>query len=312
MPFIVEVVRAATRAGLNTARSVPYAAALLGRGPHVPLDGQVVLVTGAARGLGAEIARQAHGRGASVVLVGRTLVTVQSIADELGERAAAFEADVTDLDALQRAADGAVARFGRIDVVVANAGVAPPSRTVLTIAPDDFEHTVEVDLLGQWRTVRATLPALVASKGHVLVVASVYAFLNGALNASYAVSKAGLEQLTRALRVELAPHGATAGVAYLGFIETDLAADAFSQEQVAQARSAAPAFVTTPMSVAHVADVVLSGIERRAPQVSAPVWVLPMLAARGLLDGVVDEFMVANAALASAVRMSEDEEPGSR
>src|SRR5207245_10473754 len=119
------------------------------------------------------------------------------------------------------AADGTVERFGGIDVVVANAGIAPPSDTMLTIDPYAFERTVDIDLLGQWRTIRATLPAVIERQGHILVVASIYAFFNGALNASYAASKAGIEQLTRAIRVELVHHGATAGVAYLGFVETD-------------------------------------------------------------------------------------------
>src|SRR5262249_4082166 len=162
-----------------------------------------------------------------------------------------------------------------IDVVVANAGIAPPSDTVLTIDPAEFERTVDIDLLGVWRTVRATLPALIERQGHVLVVASIYSFFNGAMNASYAASKAGIEQLTRALRVELAPHGATAGLAYLGFIETDLAADAFAQAHVAQARKAAPAFFTNPMPAERVARAVIDGIERRAAQVGAPSWVLP-------------------------------------
>jgi NAD(P)-dependent dehydrogenase (short-subunit alcohol dehydrogenase family) len=195
---------------------------------------------GAARGLGAEIARQAHDRGADVALVGRRRAPLEALAAQLGDRAAAFEADVSDLAALTRAAEATVERFGGIDVVVANAGIAPPSDTVLTIDPAAFERTVDIDLLGQWRTVRATLPALIERQGHVLVVASIYAFFNGALNASYAASKAGVEQLTRALRVELAPHGVSAGVAYLGFIQTDLAADVFEQAQVAQARRRRP------------------------------------------------------------------------
>lgn len=314
MVFLVEVARAATRAAMNAARTTPYVGPVLGsvvgRGERVPLAGQVVVVTGAARGLGAEVARQAHAAGARVALVGRNAATLQVLADELGGTAFAVEADVTDLAALRRAATQIGDRFGRIDVVVANAGVAPPSRTVLSIDPDDFERTVEVDLLGQWRTVRAMLPAVVASGGHVLVVASVYAFLNGALNASYAASKAGVEQLVRALRVELASHGATAGVAYLGFVETDLATEVFAQEHVSEARAAAPAFLTAPMSVEHAAREVLRGVEQRAPAVAAPAWVVPVLAARGVVGGVMDEFMIASARLAAAVRRAEDQQTG--
>jgi NAD(P)-dependent dehydrogenase (short-subunit alcohol dehydrogenase family) len=199
-----------------------------------------------------------------------------------------------------------VERFGGIDVVVANAGIAPPSDTILTIDPQAFEHTVDVDLLGQWRTMRATLPHVIERKGHILVVASIYAFFNGAMNASYAASKAGIEQLTRAVRVELAHHRATAGVAYLGFVETDLAADVFAQEQIEEARKAMPAVVTDAISVTEAGRSLIDGIERRAARVGAPGWVLPLLAVRGLATTVMDEYMIRNGRLSAAIRRSEE------
>jgi NAD(P)-dependent dehydrogenase (short-subunit alcohol dehydrogenase family) len=240
-----------------------------------------------------------------VSLVGRRLQPLERLAAELGDRAAAFEADVTDLAALQRAAGATVDCFGGIDVVVANAGIAPPSDTMLTIDPAEFERTVDIDLLGQWRTIRATLPSVIASRGHILVVASVYAFFNGALNASYAASKAGIEQLTRALRVELSHHRATAGVAYLGFVQTDLATEVFAQEHVEEARRTIPAFFTAPMPVEQAARILVEGIERRAPRVAAPRWVLPMLALRGLATTVMDEAMIRSPRLRSAIDHAE-------
>lgn len=299
------VLRAAGQATVGAAREVPLAGALLGRPEKLELDGRVVFITGAARGLGAELACQAHARGADVALVGRRLAPLEDLAAHLGGRAAAFEADVTDLDALQRAADAAAARFGGIDIVIANAGVAPPSDTILTIDPEAFERTVDVDLLGQWRTIRATLPALIERQGHVLVVASIYAFFNGALNASYAASKAGTEQLTRAARVELAHHGATAGLAYLGFIDTDLAADVFAQQQIEEMRRSIPEFLTRPMSTEATARAVLDGIERRAARVCAPAWVLPMLSARGIVTAVMDQMMLTNPRVAAAIEGAE-------
>ena len=300
--MIGDSLRAVGGLARNAARGVPVVGAVLGSGVSLPLNGRVVLVTGAARGLGAEIARQAHARGASVVLVGRRLAGVQTIADELGEGALAVEADVSDFAALRAAADAAIEAFGGIDVVVANAGIAPPSETVLTIDPDAFEHTVDVDLLGQWRTVRAALPSVVERGGHVVVISSIYAFFNGALNASYAASKAGIEQLTRALRVELVAHGATAGVAYLGFIDTDLTADAFAQEHVAAARDSVPSLFTRPITVQAAGEAVIRGIETRAGKIGAPAWVLPLLRARGLVTTVMDEVMIRNAALTRVIR----------
>lgn len=273
--------------------------------PRYDLQGRVVFITGAARGLGAETARRAHTRGAQVALVGRRLAPLQQLADELGSGAAAFEADVTSAERLQRAADDAVATFGGIDVVIANAGIAPPSHTVATIAADDFEHTVDVDLLGQWRTVRATLPAVLERRGHVLLVGSIYAFFNGVLAAPYAVSKAGVEQLARTLRVELAPHGATAGIAYLGFIDTDLAADAFADASAQAIRQAVPRVFTKEMTVTEAADAMLDAIERRAPRVSAPAWVRPLLAMRSVTTAVMDDVLLHNRNVQAAINDAE-------
>jgi NAD(P)-dependent dehydrogenase (short-subunit alcohol dehydrogenase family) len=302
---IEDTARALTTAGLNAARSLPVAGRVFGAAPHLDLDGRVVFVTGAARGIGAEVTRQAHARGARVALVGRRLKPLQELASQLGEGAVAFDADVRDLDALQRAADATVARFGGIDVVVANAGVAPQSEPILTIDPAEFERTVDIDLLGQWRTIRATLPAVIERRGHVLVVASIYSFVNGALNASYAASKAGVDQLTRALRVELAHHEATAGVAYLGFVETDLVDDAFAQQHVVEARSIVPELFTKPIPVTRAGRTLVHGIESRAATVAAPGWIRPLLPLRGVAGTLMDEFMLASPKLSGAIRRAE-------
>lgn len=303
--MIDDAARLLGRTAVRLARGIPVLGSRLGSPPRLELDGRVVLITGAARGLGREIARQAHGRGARVALVGRRLAPLEELAADLGDGAAAFQADVTDADALRRAAEGAVAAFGGIDVVVANAGIAPPSHTVGTIDPDAFEHTVEVDLLGQWRTVRAVLPAVIDRRGHIALVGSIYAFFNGVLAAPYAVSKAGVEQLSRTLRVELAQHGVTAGIAYLGFIDTDLAADAFEDEQAAAIRDVAPAFITRPMTVEAAAAAVLEGVERRASRVTAPGWVGLLLATRSLTTAVMDDVLVHNRGVNDAVRNAE-------
>src|SRR4051812_4003881 len=118
------------------------------------LRGKTVLITGAARGIGAESARQLAARGARIALVGLEPEELAKVAQQCGPEAAAFEADVTDVDALERAVEGAVERFGGIDVVMANAGVGPAGMVRL-MDPEAFERTIEVNLLGVWRTVRA-------------------------------------------------------------------------------------------------------------------------------------------------------------
>lgn len=255
-----------------------------------PMAGKTVLVTGAARGIGAETARRLHQKGANVSLVGVEPHLLAEIVDTLGDRAAYFHADVTQTDDLIHASQGTASTFGGIDVVIANAGIAPPTTTVARIDPAAFEKTLEVNLLGVWRTVHATLPYIIESRGHITLIASIYAFLNGALNASYAMSKAGVEQLGRALRVELAGFGATAGVAYFGFVDTDMASRAFAQPAAAALRSALPPFVTRPIPLEEAVGKLIDGIEHRRPRVTAPRWVAPALLGRGpasLLDGVL-------------------------
>lgn len=301
-----ETVRASLEAGVRAARRLPLTEHVVGQEPRLPLDGRVVFITGAARGLGAELARQAYAEGASVALVGRTPATLEALAAELGERAAAFPADVTDLAALERAARATVDRFGSIDAVIANAGVAAPSESLLTIDPKEFERTVDIDLLGQWRTIRATLPAIIESGGHILVVASIYAFVNGMLNASYAASKAGVEQLVRAARVELAEHGATAGLAYLGFIDTELISDAYASDHIDLARKTVPGWFTDPMPIGDAASAVLHGVVHRRARVTAPRWVRPALLTRGLSTTIMDEVMLGHRGIRRAIAAQED------
>lgn len=168
-----------------------------------------------------------------------------------------------------------------------------------------------MDLLGQWRTARTTLPALIERRGHIMFIGSIYAFFNGVLAAPYAMSKAGVEQLARALRVELAPHGVTAGFAYLGFIDTDLVADAFAQHGAAAIRDAAPGFLTRPIPPSDAAKAVLDGISRRAARVTAPAWVAPMLAMRSFTTAVMDDVLLHNRDVARAVENAETEREAS-
>jgi NAD(P)-dependent dehydrogenase (short-subunit alcohol dehydrogenase family) len=181
------------------------------------LSGKVALVTGAARGIGLETARALAARGASVVLVDLDAAQAERAAAQVHDvRALGLGGDVTDRAAMQRAVARAVERFGGVDVVVANAGIAPRAATMRAMAPESFERVVDVNLLGVARTVDAALPEIVRRGGHVVVIASIYAFANGAGVVPYAMSKAGVEALGRALRVELRPHGASASVAYFG------------------------------------------------------------------------------------------------
>src|SRR5215210_1144261 len=121
------------------------------------LDNKVVMITGAARGIGAETARRAAAKGARVALVGLEPERLRALADELGDRAAWFEADVTSQESMDGAVAGTVAAFGGIDIVLANAGVAN-NGTVAVSPADAIVRTIQVNLEGVVRTVCAALP----------------------------------------------------------------------------------------------------------------------------------------------------------
>ena len=174
-----------------------------------PVKNKVAIVTGGARGIGLETARGLCQRGASVAVVDLDPQATADAAALLGKNAIGLAADVTDADAMRDVVDAVVGHFGHLDIVVANAGIAPQPATTLVMDPEMFERVLEVNLSGVYRTVHAALPHIAANGGHVVVVSSVYSFVNGALLAPYAMSKAAVEQFGRALRGELVQHGAS-------------------------------------------------------------------------------------------------------
>jgi len=265
---------------------------------------KVVLITGASRGIGAEAARRFAKRGARVSLVGLEPELLAGVAGEIGNGAEWFEADVTDWDALRRAVDGTVERLGGIDVVIANAGIAPFA-TVATIDPDAFERTIEVNLLGVWRTVRTTLPHVVARQGYILSIASLAAALHPPMIAHYAATKAGVEAFSNSLRAEIAHTGTRVGVAYFSFIDTDMVREGLDSPSANVLRDAMPGpfSKTAPLSAAGRA--IERGVARRADKVWAPRWVLPMLWLRGILQPLTQRGR--RQQIAEAVRLAEAE-----
>lgn len=246
--------------------------------------GKVVLITGAARGIGAACARRFHARGAAVALVGLEPGLLAALADELGDgRAAWFETDVTDTAALRRAVDGVVERFGGIDVAIANAGVHYIG-AFATTPLEVLEREIEINLLGVLRTDHVVLPHLLQSGGYLLNVASLAAAAHAPLMTSYSASKAGVEGLTDSLRAELAGTGARAGCAYFGFIDTDMVRDAVAHPSTGAMLPMVPGFIRRPVSVERAADAIESAVRQRRARTWAPRYVGFALAARGWLQ----------------------------
>jgi NAD(P)-dependent dehydrogenase (short-subunit alcohol dehydrogenase family) len=251
------------------------------------VNGRTVFITGAARGIGAETARRLHGKGANVALVGLEFERLEQLAAQLGERAVAIEADVTDFEALERAVETTVERFGGIDVGIANAGIAFTGP--LASAPiEQVERTLAVNFLGVWRTDRALIGQITERRGYLLNIASLAAVSHAPLMGPYTAAKSGVEALTDALRMETAPSGARVGCAYFGFIDTDLVRASFAQPSAQAMTGRMPAFMRNPAPLSCAVDAIERGIERRADRLWAPRWVGALIKLRGFLQPLTE------------------------
>lgn len=238
------------------------------------LDGKVVLITGAARGVGASMARLLRQRGARLVLIDRDDVSLTDLVDGLGsEDVVRIGCDVNDFKAMQDAVATAVARFGAIDVVVANAGIeqwAP----VRTVDPEAFRRVIETNVIGVFNTVRVGLPSIIDQRGYVLVVASVSSYTAVPGMASYAASKAGVEHFANVVRLELAHHGVDVGSAHMSLVDTPMLCETHSASpEFTALLSALPAPMRRPVSAERCAARLVRAIERRQRHVDVPRWV---------------------------------------
>ena len=245
------------------------------------------MITGAARGLGAHMAKRLAGQGARVALLGLEPGELARVAACCGPHARWWEVDVTDEQALAVAAGEIRSAYGRVDVVVANAGIAigGPFRHC---DPRTFTRVIEVNLLGSVATARAFLPALLESKGYLLQVASLAALAPTPMMAAYCASKSGAEAFAHAVRAEVAHHGVKVGVAYLSWTDTDMVRGADENAALAHMRARLPYPAGRTYPAAAAADALVRGIARRAPRVYGQGWLPAMQAARGVVPLLAD------------------------
>jgi NAD(P)-dependent dehydrogenase (short-subunit alcohol dehydrogenase family) len=277
--------------------------------PAYDLNGKVALVTGSARGIGYETALQLHQRGASVTVLDLDAGRARESAERIGERTLGIGADVTDSGAMMAAVAETVERFGGLDIAVANAGIAPEGATARTMPPEEWERVVEVDLMGVWRTVRAALPQISERNGQLVLIASLAAFVNGTMLSPYATAKAGVEALGRSLRTELAPFGASATVAYFGWIDTEMVREGLDRKPGGKRlQEALPKWFFRRLTPDVAGAAIVRGIEERAPRVFAPRWWRYVSALRGLVNPLLDRRTERDAKIARMIRLSEEEQ----
>lgn len=235
-----------------------------------PLHGKVVLITGPARGIGAETARRLAARGARLSLVGLEPERLASLAAELGAGHVWHPADVTDQAALDRAVSATVQTLGGIDVVFANAGIACVG-TVATSPADALARTLEVNLIGVVRTVSATLPHVTARRGYCLLMASASALAPLPGMAAYSASKVAVERFADALRLEVTHKGVQVGVAYPSWIDTDMVRSTQQDlNSFNQTLARLPGPLGKVTSLEECADAMVDAMERRRRKVFVP------------------------------------------
>ena len=268
------------------------------------LEGRRVLITGAARGIGAALAERLHQRGAKVAVVGLEEDLLAQVAARCGD---AFHArcDVTDREQVERVVEEAVAALGGLDVVVANAGIAA-QLPLIGGDPAVMERTVAVNLLGVYYTLRAAGPHISHANGYALPISSVGAVVHLPLMGAYSASKAAVEALGNTLRIELGPTGAKVGVAYFAELDTDMTSRGFGTEAAELLTKNMPKAVNRVAPLEVGIDALERGIANRSRRIVAPRRAAPLLPFRMVAQRVVDRFARRNLSKALEIARREN------
>jgi short-subunit dehydrogenase len=238
------------------------------------LDGAVVAITGASRGIGAAVAEAVVARHARVGLIARTSEDLDDVLGRLGGAGVAVRADVADRAATIDAIARVEAALGPVDVLVANAGIGAYGPLV-DMSYEEMEHVVQVNVLGTMYAIRAVLPGMVARRrGHVVTVGSIAGRIGSPFEAVYSATKFAGVGLTEAFAVEVAPYGIGVSLVNPGVVATDFG-DARGHPYDRQRPK--------PISAGAVADTVVAAIERDRAERYVPKWFRPAVIVRHLV-----------------------------
>ncbi|WP_328327515.1 MULTISPECIES: SDR family oxidoreductase [unclassified Streptomyces] len=250
------------------------------------LEGQVAVVTGAARGVGELLARKLSARGAKVALVGLEPDELKAVAGRLHTESAHWYADVTDHTAMAAVAREVKAHFGKVDIVVANAGVASGG-PFADSDPEAWRRVIEVNLVGGAVTARAFLPVLTESRGYFLQIASLAAITPAPMMSAYCASKSGVEAFAHCLRAEVGYKGVRVGVGYLSWTDTDMVRGADEDDVMRELRQRLPWPGNRTYPLGPAVDRIVAGVERRSSHVYAQWWLRGMQSVRGYLPALI-------------------------
>ncbi len=253
------------------------------------LSDKVVLITGGTGGIGSATARELLRRGARVAITDLDPRTPQIGAEMSATSAMGIVADVRDRRAMDLAVDTVVDRFGGLDVAIANAGILAKTASLRTTPASTIDSLLAVNVSGVVNTVQAAMEQLVANRGQIVLISSVFAFANGMGTIPYAMTKAAVEQLGRGLRVELANHGVSTLIAYFSMVHTAMITQGVDGDPLADRLLATmPQTMLKRIAPDTAAAAIVDGLTRRSPTVFAPARWKPLSALRGLVNPMLD------------------------
>ena len=266
------------------------------------LAGKRVLITGAARGIGAALAQRLYERGARVSVIGLEAERLRVLAEGCGG-APWHVCDVTDRRELHAAVTETVDVFGGLDVVVANAGIAG-QLALSGGTPEVMERTIGVNVMGVYNTIWSAAPHVSHPEGYFVLVSSFAAAIQLPLMGAYNASKAAVEAMGNTLRIELRPSGAKVGVAYFAELDTDMTRRGFDTK-AARALPAAR-FIGRKRPLEMGIDALERGITRRSRRIVAPRWMTGALPFRMLIQPVAER--VTQPGLGRALEIAREEQ----
>jgi short-subunit dehydrogenase len=235
---------------------------------------KVVLVTGASRGIGAEIARQAAARGARLGLMARTQIDLDRLRDEIGPVCATAIADVADRAQVDAAVKKIAEELGPVDIVVVNAGVGLHG-PFIDADVADLDRVMRINYMGSVHVLKAVLPGMIERRqGHVAVIGSISGRMGSPFEAGYSASKFALTGLTEALSIELLPFNINVSLVNPGPTSTsffDASGHPYDRER------------PKPQSPTHVAAIALRAIERNRHDIFASAFMRQALITKTLI-----------------------------
>ena len=271
------------------------------------LKDMVVVITGSTGGLGVAAAKELRQQGARLALLDLSHTAASEQAQSLGgaDVAKGWAADVTSLSDLETAMNAVARHFGKIDVVIANAGVGF-TEPMATMTDATFTKTIDINLNGVWRTFKAAQPHVQRSKGYLLAVSSMAAFVNAPLNAHYTASKAGVLAMCNSLRLEVRPQGVAVGTLHPTFFKTPMM-DALMGNACSELIFDSYRGIWKFVSLEAVVKALVNGIASRHQLITVPGNNAIMARMTGLLRPLIDRFGFSDDRIAEAIQRHQND-----